>query len=63
MSFCTAHSSRCAQVHLEHGARVDARVHDDASPLEGPDPQAEPHLPTLATVGHSVFNITVPRET
>lgn len=50
-------------IYLKHGTRVNTCVHDDSSPLEGSDPQAEPHLSTLATVRHSVLDVTVPRET
>lgn len=50
-------------VNLEHGTGVDPCEHDDSSPLKSSDPQAEPHLATLATLCHSVFDVTVSRET
>lgn len=56
-------ASGCQGVYLEHGARVHTGVHNDSPPLKCSDSQAEPHLSTLATICHSVFDVTVARET
>lgn len=50
-------------VHLEHGAGVNPREHNHSSSLKSSDPQTEPHLSTLAILCHSVFDVTVSRET
>lgn len=56
-------ASGCKGAYLEHGTGVNTCVHNDSSSLKCSDSQAEPHLSTLATVCHSVFDVTVPRET
>lgn len=50
-------------VYLEHGTGVNPCEHNDSSSLKSPDPQAESHLSALATLCHSVFDVTVSRET
>lgn len=49
--------------YLEHGTRVNTRVHDDPFSLESSDSQAEPHLSSLPTISDSVLDVTVSRET
>lgn len=49
--------------HLQDGAGVSARVHNDPPALQGPDPQSQLHLAALAAVRHPVLNVAVPRET
>lgn len=62
-SLCRAYLELgCEYVNLEHGTRVDTREHNHSSSLKCSDPQAEPHLPTLAALCHSVLDVTVSRE-
>lgn len=53
----------CKCVYLEHGTGVNTREHNDSSSLKCSDPQAKLHFSTLATLCHSVLDVTVSRET